>query len=463
MNSRQRFIFISREHSVTIVDKANRKALVVLNKSDDGKATESDGDSGKDPVAINRGYKVTVLKQVREIVRKHIGGRLPHDDWKFGLGEIDAPSLTLSPGDPLPSDLMQKNHLWRQQIVSSVSEERIGHFVVYAYMEEEVCTELSSSFKTIKRRIDKIAEDGSLQPIIERSDKHGKKMRKSALPNMIIKGDSRHLSRKIKAEEIDMIFTSPPYFDARLMYAEYASYEEYLKMLTDVFVECEKVLHEGRFIIVNVSPVIVPRKNRASASTRVPIPFDVAKILGEAGFEFVDDIQWVKPSGAAGHRGRRFAADRNPMQYKTVPVTENILVYRKKSTLLIDWFIRNHHDLKKVKASRIEDGYEATNLWEIQPANDPIHKAVFPLELAEKVVQYYSFEDDVVLDPFAGVGTTGKAAARLNRRFVMVELDDEDHGKKEKKSYVEAMLKRLEDWGVDPENVERQDWTDQSQ
>jgi len=151
------------------------------------------------------------------------------------------------------------------------------------------------------------------------------------------------------------------------------------------------------------------------------------------------------------------------MQYKAVPVTENVLVYRKKSTLLIDWFIRNHHDLEKVKNSRIEDGYEPTNLWEIQPANDPIHKAVFPLELAEKVIQYYSFEDDVVLDPFAGVGTTGKAAARLNRRFVMVDLDDENHGKKENKSYVDEMWRRLPDWGVDPKNVVRQDWTDQTQ
>jgi DNA modification methylase len=46
---------------------------------------------------------------------------------------------------------------------------------------------------------------------------------------------------------------------------------------------------------------------------------------------------------------------------------------------------------------------------------------VFPLELAEKVITYYSFRGDVVLDPFAGIGTTGKAAAKLGRRYVLIE------------------------------------------
>jgi len=436
--------------------------LAVLDKSEEDSASVTLDKSAKITVATNRRYMVTELKELRAIVRNHIGGTIAPDDWEFGLGEVDAPSLKLKSSDPIPSEPMRRNHQWRIQIISSSSKERIGHFVVYAYTGE-VCQELSSDTKTIIRRIDKIRKEGSLQPILEKSDKHRGKMRKSALSNMIVKGDSRKLSENIKPEEIDLIFTSPPYFDARLMYAEYASYDEYLEMLTEVFRECHKVLHEGRFIVVNVSPVIVPRKNRSSASTRVPIPFDVARILGDIGFEFIDDIQWVKPIGAAGHRGRRFSADRNPMQYKTVPVTENVLVYRKKSSLLIDWFIRKHYDPEIVRRSKVKDGYERSNLWEIQPANDPIHKAVFPLQLAEKVIQYYSFEDDVILDPFAGIGTAGKAAARLNRRFVMVDLDDEAHGKKEKKSYVDEMWNRLPEWGVDPDTVERHDWTDQSQ
>jgi len=104
-----------------------------------------------------------------------------------------------------------------------------------------------------------------------------------------------------------------------------------------------------------------------------------------------------------------------------VPVTEYVLVYRKHTSKLIDWNIRAHPDQELVKASRIGDDYERTNVWRIQPAYDKRHPAIFPVELAEKVITYYSFRNDVVLDPFAGIGTVGKAAAKLGRRFVLIE------------------------------------------
>jgi DNA modification methylase len=149
------------------------------------------------------------------------------------------------------------------------------------------------------------------------------------------------------------------------------------------------------------------------------------RLFIEEGYDFIDDILWVKPEGAgwATGRGRRFAADRNPLQYKPVPVTEYILVYRKHTSKLIDWCIRAHPDRALVKASKIGDGYEHTNLWRITPAHDERHPAIFPAELAEKVITYYSFKGDVVLDPFAGMGTVGKAAVKLGRRFVLIERD----------------------------------------
>ena len=145
----------------------------------------------------------------------------------------------------------------------------------------------------------------------------------------------------------------------------------------------------------------------------------------EEGYEFIDDIIWGKPEGAgwATGRGRRFAADRNPLQYKPVPVTEYVLVYRKESDKLIDWNIRAHPKPELVKQSAIDDDYETTNIWKIKPAHDKRHPAIFPLELAEKVISYYSFKEDVVLDPFAGIGTTGKAAVKSGRRFVLIEKE----------------------------------------
>ena len=184
---------------------------------------------------------------------------------------------------------------------------------------------------------------------------------------------------------------------------------------------------DGKFCVINSSHVLIPRASRNESSTRIAVPFDIHRILIEEGFEFVDDIIWQKPEGAgwASGRGRRFSADRNPMQYKAVPVTEYVMVYRKKPAILIDHFIRNHPDQNIIQESKIADGYEKTNVWYISPARDKRHPAIFPKELAEKVIMYYSFVNDVVLDPFGGIGTTAKAAVGLKRRFITVECSDE--------------------------------------
>jgi DNA modification methylase len=100
-----------------------------------------------------------------------------------------------------------------------------------------------------------------------------------------------------------------------------------------------------------------------------------------------------------------------------------VLVYRKRTELLIDWYIRNHPDRQALSDSRIGDDYERTNVWRIHPNTNSRHPAAFPLELSEKVISYYSFKGDVVLDPFAGSGTVGASAAKLDRRFVLFEIN----------------------------------------
>ncbi len=125
------------------------------------------------------------------------------------------------------------------------------------------------------------------------------------------------------------------------------------------------------------------------------------------------------------------------MQYKAVPVTEYVLVYRKKTDTLIDWHIRNHPDKKLLAESKIGDDYEKTNVWRIHPSTNSKHPAAFPLKLAEKVIAYYSFKGDVVLDPFAGSGTVGEAAAKLERRFVLFDINPE---------YMEIMRQAAPKW-----------------
>ena len=243
------------------------------------------------------------------------------------------------------------------------------------------------------------------------------------IPNKVILGDCRAILAEFLPNSIQLVFTSPPYFNAKPEYKEYVDYPSYLDTLRQAFEACHAVLAEGRFLVVNVSPVLVRRTSRKTASKRLPIPFDLHPILDRIGFEFIDDIIWRKPEGAGWHlgRGRRFAADRQPLQYKPVTVTEYVLVYRKKTDRLIDWNLRNHPDKDALANSLIMGDYEKTNVWDIAPSYRKDHPAVFPDELVRSVIRYYSFIGDVVLDPFAGSGTVGRVAGAMARNFVLLE------------------------------------------
>ena len=243
------------------------------------------------------------------------------------------------------------------------------------------------------------------------------------VPDKVILGDCRAALQELPPDSTQLVFTSPPYFNAKPECAEYVDYRTYLDFLGECFAACHAVLSEGRFLLVNISPVLIRRTSRSTASKRLPIPFDLHPILDRIGFEFIDDIIWRKPEGAGWHlgRGRRFAADRQPLQYKPVTVTEYVLVYRKKTDRLIDWNLRYHSSPENLEQSLIQGDYDKTNVWDITPSNHAAHPAVFPEELVRRVVRYYSFKGDRVLDPFAGTGTVGRVAAEMDRGFILVE------------------------------------------
>lgn len=324
----------------------------------------------------------------------------------FGLPEVD-----------------DRYHIWRVPLKSRGNKQTLGEIVIDAHTSI-IDTSKTTSPAVLEQRL--LGRYEAAKPIKKRQ-RDNSTCKISPLRNTIAMGDSEQLLQEFPAHSVDLIFTSPPYYNARPEYTDYVSYEEYLLKLRKIIQCCHNVLNEGRFFVINISPVLVRRASRNEASKRIAVPFDLHRIFTEEGFDFVDDIFWVKPEGAgwATGRGRRFAADRNPLQYKPVPVTEYILVYRKRTDRLIDWNIRNYPNQEVVKKSKIKDGYERTNLWRLNPSYDRRHPAPFPIDLAERVIRYYSFLTDVVLDPFAGVGTTGAAAARLGRRFVLLEMGQE--------------------------------------
>ena len=243
----------------------------------------------------------------------------------------------------------------------------------------------------------------------------------SYLKNVVVNGDVRDILKFVPAESIHLTFTSPPYYNAR-DYSIYPSYDVYLKFLEEVFSEIYRVTKEGRFLIVNTSPVIIPRISRSHSSKRYPIPFDLHHRLVQMGWEFIDDIIWEKPEYSVKNRIGGFQQHRKPLAYKPNSVTEYLMVYRKQTEKLIDWNI-HQYDSETVNASKIKDGFETTNVWQICPKSDKIHSAIFPVELCQRVIEYYSFKGDLVFDPFGGSGTLGRTAKSLGRSFFLTEKE----------------------------------------
>ena len=243
----------------------------------------------------------------------------------------------------------------------------------------------------------------------------------SFLKNVVVRGDVRDVLKYVPDESIHLTFTSPPYYNAR-DYAIYPSYEAYLDFLQEVFLETQRITKEGRFLIVNTSPVIVPRISRAHSSKRYPIPFDLHNRLTEIGWEFIDDIVWMKPEYSVKNRIGGFQQHRKPLAYKPNSITEYLMVYRKQTDRLLDWNMRQY-DEQIVNESKVADGFETTNVWQIHPKSDKVHSAIFPAELCQRVVEYYSFKGDLIFDPFGGSGTLGRMAKKLGRHFFLTEKE----------------------------------------
>jgi len=350
-------------------------------------------------VSQKREYLVLNVRQAKQIVK----------DWLLEVHLVNAIKLGLP-------EIDDRYHYWRVPLCAK-NGKKMGEVVIDAYSTEILASKTTNP-EILTARLLNQDESAVLE-----TKQRKREYKLSNLRNTIGFGDAANLLEEMPAESVDLIFTSPPYYNARPEYSEYEEYDEYLFKMRQIIRRCHRVLAEGRFFAINISPILLRRASRNESSQRIAVPFDFHRIFIEEGYDFIDDIIWLKPEGAgwATGRGRRFAADRNPLQYKAVPVTEYVLVYRKHTDLLIDWFIRNHPNKNIVEDSKIANGYEKTNVWKISPSTNSKHPAAFPKELAEKVVRYYSFKGDVVLDPFAGSGTVGNAASGLGRRFVLFD------------------------------------------
>ncbi len=226
---------------------------------------------------------------------------------------------------------------------------------------------------------------------------------------ILLVGDSAHTLGQLDDECVQLIFTSPPYYNAR-EYSDYTSYDEYLLRMKEIFCSCCRVLEDGRFMIVNVSPVITKRPGREFESIRYPIHYDMHRILTESGYYFVDEIIWIKPEPSVPDRISGYRQTRKPLSYKPNCITESIMIYRKNCTFLLDRNMKAYDEYDKHDGEEID----TSNCWYIAPKYDKNHPAVFPEELCRKILRYYSFEGDL-----------GRVARRMGRIPVMCEINED--------------------------------------
>lgn len=205
---------------------------------------------------------------------------------------------------------------------------------------------------------------------------------------------------------VALAFTSPPYnvgkdYDANL------SLGNYLDLIERVGREVYRVLRPGGRYVINIANL--------GRKPYIPMHALFYPVHMDLGFLPMGEIIWLKGRGANGSCAwGSWMSARAPRQRD---LHEYLLVFAKQAFKRPD---RGQSDIGR------DEFMEATlSVWEIAPesAKRIGHPAPFPLELAERVIRLYSYIGDVVLDPFAGSGTTCLAALKAGRRYVGYEIN----------------------------------------
>jgi len=221
---------------------------------------------------------------------------------------------------------------------------------------------------------------------------------------------SSELMDEIPDSSIHLMITSPPY-NVGKEYDDDLTLDEYLELLTKVFGEVYKKLVTGGRACVNVANI--------GRKPYIPLHAMIIEIMLDLGFLMRGEIIWDKSaSGGGSCAWGSWMSASNPVLRD---YHEYILVFSKDSY---------SKDKKQVKRDTIahDDFIEWTrSVWTFPAVNAKKigHPAPFPIELPHRLINLYSYEGDVVLDPFCGSGTTAIAARQNNRNYICYDIKPE--------------------------------------
>jgi len=229
--------------------------------------------------------------------------------------------------------------------------------------------------------------------------------------NQIICSDSFEVLKKLPDNCIDVVVTSPPY-NFGLDYAsthDDKHWETYFEKLFEIFGECIRVLKYGGRAVINVQPLF---------SDYIPTHHIVSNFFIQQKMIWKGEILWEKNNYNCKYTAwGSWKSPSNP--------------YLKYTWEFIEVFCKG--ELKKVgNVENIDitaDDFKkwVVGKWSIAPERNMKqydHPAMFPEELVFRALQLFSFQGDIVLDPFNGAGTTTSIAKKINRKYLGIDISE---------------------------------------
>jgi site-specific DNA-methyltransferase (adenine-specific) len=237
------------------------------------------------------------------------------------------------------------------------------------------------------------------------------------ITNKIILGSAENM-KDIPNNSLHLMITSPPY-NVSKEYDNDLSLKEYLLLLENSFKETYRVLVHGGRACINVANL--------GRKPYIPLSDYISQIMIKTGFNMRGEIIWNKAASASPSTAwGSWLSATNPILRD---IHEYILVFSKGD-------YQRQKENKENTITKKQFMEWTKSVWSInaESARRIGHPAPFPEELPYRLIQLYSFKDDIVLDPFMGSGTTAVAALKSCRKFVGYDVSCE---------YIEMANKRI--------------------